>query len=132
MYFNTWLFVVLITPCVLTPVRFQAEVLGVLYPESHEALPPVVTTGRITTTALLNREEIESYVLTVVAMDTSGFPLNATATVAIEVSDRNDNKPQFTQANFSFDVTEETFNHGSTLIGEFLVCLYKDYSCVEA
>ncbi len=99
--------------------------MTVLYPDSHEARPPVITLGRITTAAVLDREEMGSYSLDIIAMDTSGFPLNATASVVVEVLDRNDNRPQFAEANFTFPITENTFVEGSTLIGQFPVSFAK-------
>ena len=67
----------------------------------------------------LDREETNSYSLYVVAMDTSGIPLNATATVAVVVLDRNDNVPEFSAANFSIEVPEDA--ELDTLIMEFNV-----------
>ncbi len=95
--------------------------VSVIYPESNEARPPVITVGRIIATTSLDREDIDLYFLAIVAMDTSGFPLNTTATVVIEVSDRNDNRPLFSQANFTFDVVEGTYDDENTLISEFPV-----------
>ena len=67
----------------------------------------------------LDREETEFYSLYVIAMDTSGSPLNATAAVAITVLDRNDNVPQFSASNFTFEIPEDA--ELDTLIMEFNV-----------
>lgn len=99
--------------------RFAVEVVSVVHPISPEARPPTVTTARIVTLFSLDREEITSYCFTVVVMDTTTFPLNATATVVITVEDVNDNTPQFSSANFSLEVPEETVNE--TFVAEFVV-----------
>lgn len=92
-----------------------------IYPDSHEARPPVITVGRIVTTTPLDREDVSNYSLEVVAMDISGFPLNATTRIVIEVSDENDNTPQFSQPNATFGIPEETYDEENTLISEFPV-----------
>ena len=90
-----------------------------MHPVLAEIRPPTVTRGRIVTCLPLDREETDSYSLYVIAMDSSGNPLNATATVAIEVLDTNDNVPEFSASNFTFEVPENA--EQDILIMEFNV-----------
>ena len=91
-----------------------------MHPVSHVSRPPVITTGRIVTLIPLDREEMDSYTLTVIAKDMSGFPLNKTALVVVNIDDRNDITPQFSREAFTFNVPEETFG-SSTPISQFNV-----------
>lgn len=73
---------------------------------SVEAQPPTVTIGRITTNESLDREEIGSYPLTIVATDVTDNPLNMSIEILITVVDKNDNTPTFAIANFNFELLE--------------------------
>ena len=53
------------------------------------------STGRISTTGPLDREEVSEYTLEVIAKDASALPLSATTTVVVHVEDINDNAPEF-------------------------------------
>ena len=52
-------------------------------------------TGDVTTKKSLDREEIEAYVIRVLAKDKGPAPLTSTATVYLKVNDINDNSPVF-------------------------------------
>ena len=84
------------------------EIVGVSYPVTSTSRPPTVTTARIVTLLPLDREEMDSYRLEVVAMDTSHAPLNSSVGVVINVTDRNDNPPVFSQSSVSLIITEGT------------------------
>ena len=94
------------------------------YPPSIHLRPPTVTRGRIYTTQELDREEVASYELTIVAQDTSLQPLSATAQLTISVLDINDNAPQFEMDVFTIEVSEETLLEGSEVITEISVRTY--------
>lgn len=70
--------------------------------------------GEIYTNTRLDREEIDSYELTVEALDQGTPQLTGTATVLVTVLDKNDNPPRFTRL-FSVNVTE------NAEIGSFVI-----------
>ena len=64
--------------------------------------------GNIRTTTVLDREEIDQYYLTLIAMDTSNNPLITTTTVIVNVNDINDNCPEFDPLiDYNFVLLEE-------------------------
>jgi len=63
-------------------------------------------TGILLTTAVLDREEQLSFVLTVEARDMGTPSLATNVTVTVEVSDINDNAPEFSQSVFQLEVSE--------------------------
>ena len=67
-------------------------------------------TGEIATTTAFDREEFESYVLTVQAQDRGDPPLSSNATVTVRILDLNDNTPAFQQTQFSFEISESAGN----------------------
>ncbi|XP_076252739.1 cadherin-related tumor suppressor fat isoform X2 [Rhynchophorus ferrugineus] len=81
------------------------------FDESFEIDP---NNGEIYTQARLDREDIPSYELTVVAVDQGVPQLTGTATVLVTVQDKNDNPPRFTRL-FSVNVTE------NAEIGSFVI-----------
>ncbi|XP_061627314.1 protocadherin-7 [Phyllopteryx taeniolatus] len=62
--------------------------------------------GDIRATGVLDREQRERYELKVIAKDKGTPPLQGSATVVIQVTDRNDNAPKFVQEVFTFYVKE--------------------------
>ncbi|XP_013415882.1 LOW QUALITY PROTEIN: cadherin-related tumor suppressor-like, partial [Lingula anatina] len=62
------------------------------YPQTFSLSP---TTGRLETTKVLDRETVPFYTLHVIARDGGTPPLSATATVYLNVTDINDNSPEF-------------------------------------
>ncbi|RWS15678.1 protocadherin-15-like isoform X1 [Dinothrombium tinctorium] len=64
--------------------------------------------GIISVAKHLNREEVAAYLLIVKAEDKGG--LYSTASVAITVTDINDENPQFMQSSYTFKVDEEVSN----------------------
>uniref|UniRef100_A0A8C5LVA9 Protocadherin 7 n=1 Tax=Leptobrachium leishanense TaxID=445787 RepID=A0A8C5LVA9_9ANUR len=63
-------------------------------------------TGDITVNIILDREQTDRYEFKVVAVD-KGIPvLQGTATVVVQVADKNDNEPKFMQDVFNFYVKE--------------------------
>ena len=63
------------------------------------------TTGRISTTVPLDREEMSKYTLEVIAKDASAVPLSTTTTVVVHVDDINDNAPEFDRTTYTQKVT---------------------------
>ncbi|KAK7089550.1 protocadherin-9-like [Littorina saxatilis] len=72
--------------------------------------------GDIYTTRFLDREDTPSYRFKVFAYDKSAAPLTAMATVVVNVADRNDLRPKFTNATYHFRVDERT--PPGSMIGE--------------
>ncbi|XP_061761071.1 protocadherin-7 [Nerophis ophidion] len=62
--------------------------------------------GDIRATGVLDREQRERYELQVIAKDKGTPPLQGSASVVIQVTDRNDNAPKFVQEVFTFYVKE--------------------------
>ncbi|KAK1885988.1 Protocadherin-7, partial [Dissostichus eleginoides] len=62
--------------------------------------------GDIRATGVLDREERERYELRVIAKDKGTPSLQGSATVVVQVTDRNDNAPKFVQEIFTFYVKE--------------------------
>ncbi|MED6282851.1 Protocadherin-7 [Characodon lateralis] len=62
--------------------------------------------GDIRATGILDREQRERYELRVIAKDKGTPSLQGSATVAVQVTDRNDNAPKFVQEIFTFYVKE--------------------------
>lgn len=62
--------------------------------------------GVISVLPYFDREETPSVVFEVLAIDQGDLPLTGTATVTLTVKDRNDNKPQFSKAEYSYNITE--------------------------
>ena len=87
-----------------------------------EAQPPIVTRGRLVSRELLDREEIETYSLSILARDMSERPLNMTVPVTVTILDRNDIAPTFSQSINRFNILEGT---RMTLVTELFV--RKDY-----
>ena len=71
--------------------------------------------GAITTASYLDRETVSSYSLTVTCQDTSSSPLISTTSVDIQVTDINDNFPQFPISQYTFLIREDI--NPDTLIG---------------
>ena len=64
--------------------------------------------GTIRTTEILDREEIDQYYLTLIVMDISNNPLITTTTVIVDVTDINDNCPEFDPSvDYDFTLLEE-------------------------
>ena len=64
--------------------------------------------GDIYTTRFLDREAKPSYVFNVYAYDKSASPLTALTTVVVNVADKNDLRPVFTNNSYHFRVDERT------------------------
>ncbi|XP_061881955.1 protocadherin-7 [Entelurus aequoreus] len=62
--------------------------------------------GDIRASGVLDREQKERYELQVIAKDKGTPPLQGSASVVIQVTDRNDNAPKFVQEVFTFYVKE--------------------------
>lgn len=64
-------------------------------------------TGEITTAAILDRETVSVYYMTLMAQDSSPTEPKATAVnLTIVVSDENDNSPTFKQSSFNVNVPD--------------------------
>lgn len=76
------------------------------------------TRARIITTQMLDREEIDTYQLTLIGEDRGISPLSSSALVTISLLDVNDNAPVFGQPSWNFNLLENTI---STAIMDFNV-----------
>ncbi|KFB39729.1 AGAP007924-PA-like protein [Anopheles sinensis] len=82
--------------------------------DDFEAFEINADTGEIYTTTRLDREDIAQYTLLVEAVDQGMPQLTGSATVLVNVADKNDNPPKFTRL-FSVNVTE------NAEIGQFVI-----------
>ena len=73
------------------------------------------TTGELTTTAPLDFEQRQAYLLVVMATDSGSPPLNSSAEVTVTVVDENDVRPIFQQTRYSVSLSELT-PAGSTVL----------------
>ena len=64
------------------------------------------TSGQITTSTTLDREQRDQYMFTVVARDSGTPPLSSTSRVSVTVSDVNDEPPIFSQREYSAAISE--------------------------
>ena len=87
-----------------------------------EAQPPIITRGRLVSRQQFDREEIETYSLSILARDMSDRPLNMTVPVTVTILDRNDITPTFSRAINRFNILEGT---RMTLVTDLFVS--KDY-----
>lgn len=80
--------------------------------------------GTIRTTEVLDREETDQYHLTLIVMDISNNPLIATTTVIVDVTDINDNCPEFDPStNYNFLLLEEMMHPN------FFTPIVRDHKC---
>uniref|UniRef100_A0A8C6Z0K8 Protocadherin-20 n=1 Tax=Nothoprocta perdicaria TaxID=30464 RepID=A0A8C6Z0K8_NOTPE len=84
----------------------RGEVSYFLGPDAPSYFSLDKTTGVLTVSTQLDREEKEKYRYTVKAVDSGYPPRESIATVAITVLDKNDNSPRFINKDFSFFVPE--------------------------
>ena len=83
------------------------DILYMLEPNNTFSVNP--STGNITTLQILDRENISFYILTALAVDNSGdIPLQASVEVRINITDFNDNSPQFSMDTYSTSLLENT------------------------
>ena len=71
--------------------------------------------GNLKVAKALDRERVEIYILNVSATDHGIPPMSAYAEVYVNVLDRNDNAPQFSQSMYSVSISEATATHSSIL-----------------
>ena len=90
--------------------RFEIEVLS---------LNPL--RGRVVTMVVLDREEIETYQLQLVAMDNASVPLTTAVPVTVTMVDTNDNAPVFNMSVYTLSIPEDTAYN--TIIAEITVSL---------
>ena len=67
------------------------------------------TTGKITTTDILDREVLDTYFITVKATDRGKPALHGLATMTVTVLDDNDNQPKFSATSFSTLISENAY-----------------------
>ncbi|XP_027873284.1 protocadherin-7 [Xiphophorus couchianus] len=84
----------------------NAEIAYSLDPASNGPFYIDVDNGDIRATGILDREQRERYELRVIAKDKGTPSLQGSATVVVQVTDRNDNAPKFVQEIFTFYVKE--------------------------
>lgn len=112
----------IVNPLLLIHFRFAAEIVSISRMSTIEAQPPIVTRGRLLSREQLDREEIASYSLSILAIDMSNRPLNMTLPVTVTVLDRNDITPTFSRTINRFNILEGT---RTTLVTDLFVS--KDY-----
>lgn len=96
--------------------------VGAAHLPSTMVNPPIITTANLVSVVPFDREELDAYSLTVVAMDSAAIPLSSSAVIFVTVVDQNDNRPLFSSNAFSFVLQEETLGNSSALpIHEFTV-----------
>uniref|UniRef100_A0A4W5K4E9 Cadherin domain-containing protein n=1 Tax=Hucho hucho TaxID=62062 RepID=A0A4W5K4E9_9TELE len=66
-----------------------------------------VSSGALSTSRPLDREQRAGYSLEVVALDRGSPALSSTATVEVTVLDVNDNSPAFSSSSYTIDVSED-------------------------
>lgn len=88
--------------------RFAVEVVSISRMSTIEAQPPIVTRGRLVSREPLDREEIETYSLSILARDMSDTPLNVTVPVIVKILDKNDIAPTFSRSINIFNILEGT------------------------
>lgn len=99
---------------VITVTAFDIDPFGQLtysiesvQPGNHsDAFSIDLTTGLITTADVLDREMIDSYVITVKATDGGEPALDGFATVMVNVTDTNDNPPAFNSTSVTAVISE--------------------------
>ncbi|XP_033480343.1 protocadherin 7a [Epinephelus lanceolatus] len=84
----------------------NAEIAYSLDPAGNGPFYIDADNGDIRATGVLDREQRERYELRVIAKDKGTPSLQGSATVVIQVTDRNDNAPKFVQEIFTFYVKE--------------------------
>lgn len=84
----------------------NAEIAFSLDPAGNGPFYIDADNGDIRATGVLDREQRERYELRVIAKDKGTPSLQGSATVVIQVTDRNDNAPKFAQEIFTFYVKE--------------------------
>uniref|UniRef100_A0A8D0B201 Protocadherin 7a n=1 Tax=Sander lucioperca TaxID=283035 RepID=A0A8D0B201_SANLU len=84
----------------------NAEIAYSLDPAGNGPFYIDADNGDIRATGVLDREQRERYELRVIAKDKGTPSLQGSATVVVQVTDRNDNAPKFVQEIFTFYVKE--------------------------
>uniref|UniRef100_UPI003AAE3B28 protocadherin-7 n=1 Tax=Centroberyx gerrardi TaxID=166262 RepID=UPI003AAE3B28 len=84
----------------------NAEIAYTLDPSVNGPFYIDADNGDIRATGVLDREQRERYELRVIAKDKGTPSLQGSATVVVQVTDRNDNAPKFVQEIFTFYVKE--------------------------
>ena len=75
--------------------------------EPNDTFTVNCSSGNISTLQALDRESVSYYILTALAVDNSGdVPLQASVEVRINVTDANDNPPQFTMDTYNVSILE--------------------------
>ena len=99
--------------------KFHNSVLS-KYPNTFNL---ATTTGTVTTTKALDREQISEYTLEIIATDGGTIPLSSTVIVNLKVEDINDNTPVFYPRKYYATVLE---GQGSDVIIETVTATDKD------
>lgn len=99
--------VVTVTALDVDPFRQLTYSIELVQPGNHsDAFSVDLATGLITTADVLDREMIDSYVITVKVIDGGEPALTGFATVTVNVTDRNDNSPVFNASSFKAVISE--------------------------
>ena len=105
---------------------------------NQEKIKINANTGVISVVPSFDREQTQSVVFDVLAIDQGDLPLTGTATVTLTIKDRNDNAPKFNHSEYKFEITENIksgFSIGQLLAydldadenGKFIFSLAPEY-----
>ena len=84
----------------------NAQILYVLHSDAGSSFSINRITGVINATGVLDRETTSDYLFRVLAVDGGKEPKTGTATVVVNITDINDNRPKFTESLFTLEVSE--------------------------
>ncbi|XP_061164428.1 protocadherin gamma-B5-like [Saccostrea echinata] len=89
----------------------NSQIQYVLHSDAGSSFSINRITGVINATGVLDREGTSDYLFRVLAVDSGVPPKTGTATVIVNITDINDNKPKFTESLFTFEVSEGSDRH---------------------
>ncbi|XP_058506556.1 protocadherin-10-like [Solea solea] len=86
----------------------NGKIISYIAEESPFALTPSIQDNMfaVVTKSLLDREQQERYVITIIAKDAGEPALTSEKTISVFVSDKNDNGPEFSTSPYTFYITE--------------------------
>eukprot|EP00105_Crassostrea_gigas_P022983 XP_011442687.1 PREDICTED: protocadherin beta-15 isoform X1 [Crassostrea gigas] len=87
-------------------IDLNAQIQYVLHSDAGSSFSINRITGVINATGVLDRETTSDYLFRVLAVDGGKEPKTGTATVIVNITDINDNKPKFSKSLFTFEVSE--------------------------
>lgn len=98
-------------------IDLNAQIQYVLHSDAGSSFSINRITGVINATGVLDRETTSDYLFRVLAVDGGKEPKTGTATVIVNITDINDNRPKFTKSLFTFEVSElsDPYTHVGTV-----------------